>query len=349
LGDFIIKRFGKSTTGWMDEEWVQEGRYANQVGDIPLRFETGVSVLPPGACVQGVMVAFQRMGSEPGDPSGSNEHTKQWDASYSNYSGSPEGQTVFPGKEEGPYYDNETVALCARGVLLQEMKSPKQTDTRCGKAPVVDSAFSTPTMIPVLNTDSNTTAKTSVAYQPTVLPSQAILPLMASGTSSEPICGADYSKGLDLWINCGQQNNQDRRYFIKIVNRGSTPATIQALGLKMRVWVNEPKLRCFGFAGSNGDVYAADGTRLNLMQIVENPSYAQSVSIPFYQENTTHKANQYADLPLVYQSGISVIPAGGWVQGYQVQFLSGGSCPSGAENWNDFSDDYSGLPNGQTS
>jgi len=87
LGDFALQRHGRRSTAWTREEWAQGGRYANQMGDIPLQFASGVSILPPGGCVQGLMVGFQRFGEDPQGVTEAGDHCARWDASFTHYSG----------------------------------------------------------------------------------------------------------------------------------------------------------------------------------------------------------------------------------------------------------------------
>ncbi|HNZ29298.1 MAG TPA: hypothetical protein PKJ42_04830, partial [Candidatus Goldiibacteriota bacterium] len=44
-----------------------------------------------------------------------------------------------------------------------------------------------------------------------------------SGSDSFLPCGADTAKKLDLMITCQMQGAQERRYYVKIINRSSTP------------------------------------------------------------------------------------------------------------------------------
>jgi hypothetical protein len=165
-------------------------------------------------------------------------------------------------------------------------------------------------------------------------------------TGQTGVCGADTSLELDLQVACVQQSNQERRWALKIVNNSSSPLTLQGANLAFRVWVFESALRCVVVEGDNGDVFTSAGVRVGPTQLVGNV-YSPDVSMPEFDESATHKANQYGTVPLTYQSGVSVIPAGGWIQDLVVGATAGGSCnPSG--NWDNFNDDYSGLPNGQT-
>ncbi|HVZ80671.1 MAG TPA: hypothetical protein VHE12_07710, partial [bacterium] len=161
------------------------------------------------------------------------------------------------------------------------------------------------------------------------------------------VCGADTTKKLDLMVNCSEQGAQDRRWTFLIVNNGSSPLTMQSANLSLRMWLFEPHLRCVAVVGNNGDVFDSDGNRLGNMQLQSNV-YTTSTSISEVDESASHKANQTAAVSLVYSGSVSVIPAGGWVQGFAIIATSGDSCGTN-ENWTNFNDDYSGRPSEQSS
>ena len=188
-------------------------------------------------------------------------------------------------------------------------------------------------------------------------------------------CGADTTKKLDLMITCQMQGAQERRYYVKIINRSNAPIYYSNANLSMKLWVNEPQLRCVVVTGQNGEVFNASGIRVGNVQIQGN-TYSNFYQVPYFQENAQHRANQEAQVGFVYQGGeVNYIPAGGWVQGFQIMitascsFMSqnyrplyaylGSNVYSDASyyntyaslpgNWTDFSDDYSGLPYGQNS
>nr|HPI04277.1 hypothetical protein [Candidatus Goldiibacteriota bacterium] len=196
-----------------------------------------------------------------------------------------------------------------------------------------------------------------------------------NGADNSFPCGADPTKKLDLMITCQMQGAQERRYYVKIINRSSTPVYYSNANLSMKLWVNEPQLRCAAVTGQNGEVFDASGTRVGNVQIKGN-TYSDFYQVPYFQENAQHKANQEVKVNFVYQGGeVNHIPAGGWVQGFQIMitascsfmsqnhrplyaYLSSGiysdasydnTYASLPGNWTDFSDDYSGLPYGQNS
>lgn len=204
-------------------------------------------------------------------------------------------------------------------------------------------------------------------------------------------CGADINKKIDLQITCQQTGAQDRRYYIKIINRRNSQVDFNSLNLFFKLWVYEPQLRCISVCGQNGEVYNSSGARIGNIIIRGNTKY-NFVSTPLFIENDSHKSNQEGVVPLIYTGGeVSYIPAGGWVQGFQILISS--VCDSfagvndinqyffteevidsnkiisdmvwtikpgdilaslsafmvGAGNWENFNDDYSGLPLGQNS
>lgn len=161
------------------------------------------------------------------------------------------------------------------------------------------------------------------------------------------VCGADNALGVDLQVACVQQSGQERRWTLKIVNNGSGALDLRTAGLALRLWFYESRLRCVVVAGNNGDVYGSGGSRIGPVRLVDNLC-SSDVSLTPFDETSAHRANQYGTLNLSYLSGTAVIPAGGWVQGLVVVATAGGNCnPAG--NWDNFADDYSGLPNGQSS
>ncbi len=192
---------------------------------------------------------------------------------------------------------------------------------------------------------------------PTATPTPIIQPYWPNGPGSQAaasssgsgitVCGADTSRKLDLMINCGEQGLQDRRWNFLIVNNGSAPLTLQSAGLSLKLWFFEPGLRCLAVTGNNASVFNASGTLVG-NSVIQSNVYTTDSSITEVDESSTHKANQAGTVALVYQSGVSVIPAGGWVQGFTIIATSGDSCGT-ATNWNNFNDDYSGLPNGESS
>jgi hypothetical protein len=203
-------------------------------------------------------------------------------------------------------------------------------------------------------------------------------------------CGADISKKLDLQVTCQETGAQDRRYYVKIFNRGTSDISFQNLNLTMKVWVYEPELRCLTVCGQNGDVYNSSGAKIGTA-VIQGNVYSNFVTQPLYIENSSHKSNQEGTYSFIYQSGQSTIPAGGWVQGFQIIFSSAcgglsegnkinkfvydgkfyygvpvvsdavhevppgsiiaddGMIAMGSGNWDNFNDDYSGLPLGQSS
>ncbi|HEY5038792.1 MAG TPA: hypothetical protein VIJ93_06960, partial [bacterium] len=161
------------------------------------------------------------------------------------------------------------------------------------------------------------------------------------------VCGADTSSMLDLQVTCVEQGSQDRRWAFKIVNNGPSPLDIRTANLSLGLWFFESRLRCLAVTGSNGDVFASNGTRVGSLQITGN-TYTHDVSTAEFDESPAHKSNQAGSVRLVYLSGQAVIPAGGWVQGFTVLGTSSAACGTSG-NWDNFNDDYSGLPNGQSS
>ena len=181
------------------------------------------------------------------------------------------------------------------------------------------------------------------------LPTESPAPVEALALpAGAAVCGTDHSQQLDLQVNCGQQDSQSRRWNFKIVNNGSTPLDVRTAGLGLRLWFFESRLRCVVVTGNNGDVFNASGVRLGPMQIVDN-SYVSGVAIPECDESASHKANQSGSVQLAYESGVAVVPPGGWVQGFTVMATAAASCNPPAGNWDNFGDDYSGLPLGQSS
>ncbi len=299
----------------------EPGRSSNQRASVPIRWKGGIVEIPPGGCIQGI-----RVGTRPAEPC---EYPSSYCLnSHDDYT-SPAGFTGgCSSSKDGPYFDDHHFLVCQGEVILTEYKSTYTSDPGTGRCPegLPPPATQTPT--------------------PTSWPTSTPTALQAAGQGGVP-CGALTTPGLDLMVNCQMTGVQDRRYYLKIRNTGSVPLTMQALNLSFRVWVNEPKLRCIVLTGQNGDVYDGAGNRINTMQVVGNQYYTFASS-PYYVENASHKSNQVGTVPIVFQSGVSVIPAGGWVVGYSVLLTSAGSCPTGAENWQNFADDYSGIPQGQT-
>lgn len=203
-----------------------------------------------------------------------------------------------------------------------------------------------------ITTPTFTNTPTIIPYWPygpvaaTATAQAGVVPHAVSG-SGGTVCGADTSKKLDLMINCSEQGLQDRRWTFLIVNNGSSALTMQSANLSLKVWFFEPGLRCVAVVGNNGDVFNSSGSRLGNMQLQSNV-YTTCSSMAEIDESTNHKANQSASVALTYSGGLSIIQAGGWVQGFSIIGTSGGSCGT-AVNWNSFSDDYSGLPSGQSS
>ncbi|HEY5038174.1 MAG TPA: hypothetical protein VIJ93_03780, partial [bacterium] len=199
----------------------------------------------------------------------------------------------------------------------------------------------------------------TATFTPTITPTSSIQPYWPQGPSGPgtdfavsgsgaTICGADTSKKLDLMVNCSEQGIQDRRWTFLIVNNNSVPLTIQAAKLSMKVWLFESQLRCTAMVGNNGTVFNSTGGTVGNMQLVGN-TYSIDASMAEIDESSTHKANQSGAVTLTYQTGVSVIPAGGWMQGFAIIGTSAASCNNTAGNWDSFTDDYSGLPSGQTS
>jgi RHS repeat-associated protein len=188
-------------------------------------------------------------------------------------------------------------------------------------------------------------------------------------------CGSDIFSKLDLMVACQMQGTQERRYYLKIINHSNAPVYYSTANLSIKLWVYEPVLRCASITGQNGEVYNSSGTRIGNVQI-EGNTYSDFTAVEYFQESAQHKANQVVKINFNYAGGeVSYIPAGGWVQGFQVMvsascsFLSDlyrplyaslnnsttysdASCyitfASSYGLWTDFSDDYSGLPFGQS-
>ncbi|HTC22319.1 MAG TPA: NHL repeat-containing protein, partial [bacterium] len=151
-----------------------------------------------------------------------------------------------------------------------------------------------------------------------------------------------------MMVTCVEQGLQDRTWDFLIANNGSVPFTISSAGLAIRIWVYESQLRCSALTGSNGNVYNSSGVQVGAMQLTGN-IYNKNTSMTEIDESSTHKANQYGTISITYQTGVSVIPAGGWMQGFAIYETSAGECGNTAGNWDNFADDYSGLPATQTS
>ncbi|HUO58085.1 MAG TPA: hypothetical protein VMV05_07900, partial [bacterium] len=221
--------------------------------------------------------------------------------------------------------------------------------------PVYAAPTATPTPTPaILKSQTQSNAKTN----PTDTPTPAMQPYWPNGPSGgaqqfamtgggSTICGANTSLKLDLMVTCSEQGVQDRRWTFLVVNNASTPITLNSAHLSMRVWFYEPGLRCVALVGNNGIVYNSSGGQVGAMQLVGNV-YTTCASMTEFDESSTHKANQGGAVTLTWQGGVSVIPAGGWMQGFAIIGTSGDSCGT-ATNWNNFNDDYSGLPSGQSS
>jgi YD repeat-containing protein len=149
---------------------------------------------------------------------------------------------------------------------------------------------------------------------------------------------------VDLQVNCSTQDTQGKRYNFKIINNGAAPLTLVGLDLAVRMWFNEPQLRCGVISNNVGAVYSSDGTRMGVINFTRY-GYNQAVSITPITDVNGKTSNQVLTEPVSYDSGVLIIPPGGWAQGLQIMSTSGGSCAGGADNWDNFGDDYTTLTN----
>lgn len=159
-----------------------------------------------------------------------------------------------------------------------------------------------------------------------------------------PACVSPISSPkLDLQIRCSGQDPQSRRWLLKIVNNDSVPVTIG--NLSVGLWFYESEMLFGRFTGTNGDVYNAGGTRLGPF----SPSNNSAVSLvsPACTSDPTHMANRKALFVLTGASGVTVIPAGGWLQGLEIQVSACGT--ASCTNWQNFNDDYTQFPPAQGS
>jgi spore germination protein YaaH len=201
----------------------------------------------------------------------------------------------------------------------------------------------TPNKTPTYTVTATPTWSWTISQTPTVTLTFTWTPTSTvTFTPTQPVFA------LDLQVSCIQQTSQERRWALKIVNNGSAPMTFSS-ALSVGLWFYEPQLRCMVWVSSNADVYNSAGIRLGLVEMQSNQTQQDQWLSPAVDESSTHRANQSGAMTLVCQGGVSVIPPGGWVQGLVLDATAGGSCPGGAGNWTDFTDDYSGLPAGQTS
>ena len=295
---------------------------ANQSVLVPLDCVSALSEIPPGGSLTGIVINIS-----PG--SVCRGRAGYWEDPNDDYCGALTGTAACGGPAAPEFTDDSHFCLYDYNTLLAEMKQggviDPYTGNDSGSAPAVQ-----PAAVPA--------EEPAVAGQTTAL--------MQPATTAPP-CGSDTHKKLDLMVNCQQTGAQDRRYYLKILNRNNTSVSFQSLKLSFKTWVYEPHLRCIAVCGQNGEVYDAAGNRTGNM-VLQGGAYYSFVSKGYFEENPPHRSNQEGGVPLTWQSGEVNIPAGGWVQGFQVLLTSGGSCPAGAENWQDFTDDYSGLPAGQS-
>jgi len=144
-------------------------------------------------------------------------------------------------------------------------------------------------------------------------------------------CDADFTKKLDLMVNCSLHGKDERRYYLKIINRNNEAIDIRDINLAIKLWLYEPELWCITLTGQNGEVYDGNGNRINAMQIESN-NFCSFVSKEIFIEDKNHKSNQEGSSFIIYKSGVATIPAGGWVQGFEIFITSKCNFLKPAEN-----------------
>ena len=240
---------------------------------------------------------------------------------------------IAPAGESGTSNESQVVTMATPTLTPTPTISPTPVQTLSGPEAKVVTTNSQPAPTPT---------PTMEPFFPNIS-SGSVQPLV-----SEPaVCGANPALGLDMMLDCSEQGLQDRTWYFIIANNSSVPFTISSAGLSMQIWVYESQLRCTALTGSNGNIYNSSGVEVGAMVLAGN-TFSKNTSITEFDESSTHKANQYGIIPITYQSGVSVIPAGGWMQGFAIYETAASECGNVSGNWDNFADDYSGLAGAQT-